>query len=99
MNDWKVSSMPAVTRPCLIVVRSADPLEFTDSKAYKDRIKVYQKKVGLQDAVVIGQGEIERGPTIIAAMEYAFMGGSMGSAVGEKIALAGERCLDRRLPL
>lgn len=80
-------------------VRSTDPLEFADSKAYKDRIKVYQKKVGPQDAVVVGQGEIERGPTIVASMEYAFMGGSMGSAVGEKIALAGERCLDRRLPL
>ncbi len=80
-------------------IRSTDPLEFTDSKAYKDRIKIYQKKVGPQDAVVVGQGEIDRSPTIVAAMEYAFMGGSMGSAVGEKIALAGERCLDRRLPL
>lgn len=80
-------------------VRSTDPLSFEDSKPYKDRIKTYQKKVGPQDAVLVGQGEIERGPTIIAAMEYAFMGGSMGSAVGEKIALAAERCIDRRLPL
>ncbi|RLE27244.1 MAG: acetyl-CoA carboxylase carboxyl transferase subunit beta, partial [Acidobacteria bacterium] len=80
-------------------IRSTDPLEFEDSKAYKDRIKAYQKKIGPQDAVVVGQGDIERGPTIVAAMEYGFMGGSMGSAVSEKIALAGERCLDRRLPL
>ncbi len=80
-------------------VRSGDPLGFVDSKPYRDRVRVYQKKVGPQDAVVVGQGDLDRETVVVAAMEYAFMGGSMGSAVGEKIALAGERCLDRKLPL
>ncbi|MCD4750013.1 MAG: acetyl-CoA carboxylase, carboxyltransferase subunit beta [Thermoanaerobaculales bacterium] len=80
-------------------VRSTDPLGFVDSKAYSDRLKTYQKRIGPQDALLVGQGEIDRGPTVIAAMEYGFMGGSMGSVVGEKLALAAERCLDRRFPL
>lgn len=79
--------------------RSTDPLSFTDSKPYTDRITTYQKRIGLHDAVLVGQGEISRIPVVIGAMEYGFMGGSMGSAVGEKITLAAERCLDRRLPL
>jgi acetyl-CoA carboxylase carboxyl transferase subunit beta len=80
-------------------VRSADPLEFADSKPYGDRIKAYQKRAGNLDAVHVGLGEIGRRATIIAAMEYGFMGGSMGSAVGEKVTLAIERAIDRRLPL
>lgn len=80
-------------------VRSADPLNFVDSKPYSVRLKIYNKKFNGSDAVVIGQGEICKVPTIVAAMEYGFMGGSMGSAVGEKLARAIERCLVRKLPL
>ena len=80
-------------------IRSADPLGFVDSKPYPDRLKVYNKKFGGSDAVVVAQGEINKIPTVVAAMEYGFMGGSMGSAVGEKLTRAIERCLDRKLPL
>lgn len=80
-------------------IRSADPLQFTDSKPYRDRLAVYNRKFSGSDAVVVAQGEIEKHCAVVAAMEYGFMGGSMGSAVGEKIARAIERCLDRRLPL
>lgn len=80
-------------------VKSTDPLQFSDSKPYSDRLKIYHKRSGTLDAVHVGFGDIERSPTIVAAMEYSFMGGSMGSAVGEKITLAAERCVDRRLPL
>jgi acetyl-CoA carboxylase carboxyl transferase subunit beta len=80
-------------------VRSADPLGFVDSKPYAERLRSYNKKFGGSDAVVIGQGEMDRHPLVIGAMEYGFMGGSMGSAVGEKLIRAIERCLDRRYPL
>jgi acetyl-CoA carboxylase carboxyl transferase subunit beta len=80
-------------------IRSSDPLGFVDSKPYPERLKVYNKKFSGSDGVVIGQGEIGKLPTVVAAMEYGFMGGSMGSAVGEKLIRAIERCLDRRLPL
>jgi acetyl-CoA carboxylase carboxyl transferase subunit beta len=80
-------------------IRSADPLDFVDSKPYSARLKVYNKKFGGSDAVVVGQGEIGKVPALVAAMEYGFMGGSMGSAVGEKLSRAIERCLVRKLPL
>jgi acetyl-CoA carboxylase carboxyl transferase subunit beta len=80
-------------------IRSADALGFVDSKPYTDRLKVYNKKFAGSDAVVVGQGEVQKTPTVVAAMEYGFMGGSMGSAVGEKLVRAIERCLDRKLPL
>jgi acetyl-CoA carboxylase carboxyl transferase subunit beta len=80
-------------------VRSGDPLEFVDSKPYKDRLKVYNRKFAGSDGVVVAQGEIDRQCAMVAAMEYGFMGGSMGSAVGEKITRAIERCLARKLPL
>jgi acetyl-CoA carboxylase carboxyl transferase subunit beta len=80
-------------------IRSADPLGFEDSKPYRDRLKIYNRKFGGSDGVVVAQGEIERQSAVVAAMEYGFMGGSMGSAVGEKIALAIERCVDKKLPL
>jgi acetyl-CoA carboxylase carboxyl transferase subunit beta len=80
-------------------VRPTDALAFVDSKPYTERLKTYQKQAGIPDALVVAQGEIERRPAVVAAMEYGFMGGSMGSVVGEKMARAIERCLDRRLPL
>ncbi|MEE4270890.1 MAG: acetyl-CoA carboxylase, carboxyltransferase subunit beta [Thermoanaerobaculales bacterium] len=80
-------------------IGSTDPLDFTDSKPYKDRLKVYNKRYPSSDGIVVAQGEIGKRCTMVAAMEYGFMGGSMGSAVGEKIARAIERCLARKLPL
>jgi len=80
-------------------VRSGDPLHFRDTKRYRDRLKVYQARVGPGDAVLCAEGRLDEMPVVVCAMEYAFMGGSMGSVVGEKITIAIERCLERKLPL
>ena len=76
-----------------------DPLGFKDTKPYKDRLKQYQESTGLKDAVINAVGLMGGIPCVIAAMEYSFLGGSMGSAVGEKIARATERSLADRKPL
>ena len=80
-------------------IRSSDPLRFRDTKRYRDRLKVYENRVGTGDAVLCAEGKLEGMATVICAMEYNFMGGSMGSAVGEKITLAIEKCIDRKMPL
>ena len=80
-------------------VSPTDPLNFRDTKRYRDRIKAYQQSVGERDAVVVVQGCLEDIPVVVAAMEYRFMGGSMGSVVGEKITRAAEKALERRMPL
>jgi acetyl-CoA carboxylase carboxyl transferase subunit beta len=80
-------------------IKSGDPLEFRDTKRYRDRLKVYQSRVGSSDAVLCAEGKLDSIPVIVCAMEYSFMGGSMGSVVGEKITLAAERALDKKQPL
>ena len=80
-------------------IRSADPLEFRDTKRYRDRLKVYEQRAGKGDAVLCAEGKLDGVPVVICAMEYSFMGGSMGSVVGEKITLAAERALDKKEPL
>ncbi len=80
-------------------IRSGDPLGFRDTKRYADRLKVYQNRVGSGDAVLCAEGKLEGIPVVICAMEYAFMGGSMGSVVGEKITIAIERCVEKKEPL
>jgi acetyl-CoA carboxylase carboxyl transferase subunit beta len=80
-------------------IRSSDPLAFVDSKPYSARLKIYNKKFGNSDAIVIAQGDMARHTVLVGAMEYGFMGGSMGSAVGEKLSRAIERCLDKKIPL
>ena len=65
---------------------SLDPLKFSDKKTYPDRIKNMQKKTGLKDAVRTGYGKIKGEKIVIACMDFSFIGGSMGSVVGEKIA-------------
>jgi acetyl-CoA carboxylase carboxyl transferase subunit beta len=80
-------------------LRSIDPLKFTDTKPYRDRLAAAIKSTHLFDAVIIGTGEMERLEVVIAAMEYAFIGGSMGVVVGEKITRAAEIARDRRCPL
>jgi acetyl-CoA carboxylase carboxyl transferase subunit beta len=78
---------------------SIDPLKFTDTKPYQARLKASIEATGLKDAVVVGAGRLDGIETLIAAMEYEFIGGSMGVVVGEKIARAIERAIDRRAPL
>lgn len=80
-------------------IRSADPLEFRDTKKYADRLKVYESRVGHDDAVVCAEGKIEKIATVVCAMEYAFMGGSMGSVVGEKITIGIERAIEKKNPV
>jgi acetyl-CoA carboxylase carboxyl transferase subunit beta len=78
---------------------STDPLQFTDTKPYKERLKSSIKATGLKDALIVASGRIEGIPTIVAVMEYAFIGGSMGIVVGEKIARAIERAIAERQPV
>jgi acetyl-CoA carboxylase carboxyl transferase subunit beta len=78
---------------------STDPLEFKDSKSYRDRLRKAEKTTGMKDALVTGEGELEGTQTIICAMEFQFVGGSMGAVVGEKIARAIDRSIEHRLPL
>ena len=80
-------------------ISPTDPLNFKDTKPYKDRLKAYQSATGLKDAVINAIGLVGGISTVMSAMEYRFMGGSMGSVVGEKVARAGERCLAERRPL
>ncbi|HEV2844458.1 MAG TPA: acetyl-CoA carboxylase, carboxyltransferase subunit beta [Thermoanaerobaculia bacterium] len=80
-------------------VSPTDPLNFRDTKRYRDRLKSYQQAVGERDAVIVTQGTMEEVPVMLAVMEYRFMGGSMGSVVGEKITRAAERALERKWPL
>jgi len=80
-------------------IRSGDPLGFRDTKRYSDRLKVYQQRVGQGDAVLCAEGKLDGIPVVICAMEYAFMGGSMGSVVGEKITIAVERAIEKKEPL
>jgi acetyl-CoA carboxylase carboxyl transferase subunit beta len=78
---------------------STDPLGFTDTKPYKERLTASISATGLKDALIVGSGDIDGIPTVIAAMEYAFIGGSMGVVVGEKIARAIERAIAERSAL
>jgi acetyl-CoA carboxylase carboxyl transferase subunit beta len=80
-------------------IRSSDPLEFRDNKRYRDRLKVYENRVGKGDAVLCAEGKLDGMSVVVCAMEYNFMGGSMGSVVGEKITIAAERALDKKEPL
>jgi acetyl-CoA carboxylase carboxyl transferase subunit beta len=78
---------------------STDPLEFTDTKSYKARLKTGIEVTGMKDAVLVASGSIDRIETLIAAMEYGFIGGSMGVVVGEKITRGIERAIERRWPV
>jgi len=78
---------------------SGDPLQFSDSKKYPDRIKAARAKSGLEDAVITGMGKIDGQPVSLAVMDFGFIGGSMGSVVGEKVARAIERAIETPCPL
>jgi len=76
-----------------------DALKFRDSKKYRDRIVAAQKATGEKDALISMRGSIKRAPLVACAFEFTFMGGSMGSVVGEKFTRAAERALSERAPL
>src|SRR5471030_320968 len=78
---------------------STDPLVFTDTKPYKARLKASIASTGMKDAVIVATGAIDGIPTVVASMEYSFIGGSMGVVVGEKITRGIERAIDARMPV
>ena len=78
---------------------SSDPLEFFDSKPYLERLKTFQASTGLSDAVIAASGKLDGRPVQLCAMDIRFIGGSMGSVVGEKIARAIERSIETSSPL
>jgi acetyl-CoA carboxylase carboxyl transferase beta subunit len=80
-------------------LRSHDPLNFFDLRAYKDRLAEAEVATGLGDAIIAGAASIERRPCELAVMDFAFMGGSMGSTVGEKFTRACERAASHQVPL
>lgn len=78
---------------------SGDPLHFTDTKKYTDRVKDTIAKTGLKDAIRSGFGKMNGENVVIACMDFGFIGGSMGSVVGEKIARAADKAIDKKCPL
>ena len=80
-------------------ITSGDPLNFKDTMPYPERIKENQKKSGLNEAVISGEALINGHSVVFAIMDFSFMGGSMGSVVGEKIAGAAETALEKGVPL
>ncbi len=78
---------------------STDPLKFVDLKAYSSRLKQAKKDTGLKDAIINASGKLNGRPVIISAMEYAFIGGSMGAVVGEVITRAVEKATATRTPI
>ena len=80
-------------------LRSGDPLEFKDSKKYKDRIKDARNKTGMDSAIITGTASLHGRRIAIGIMDFRFMGGSMGSVVGEKISRLAMKAMSERLPL
>jgi acetyl-CoA carboxylase carboxyl transferase subunit beta len=80
-------------------IRSGDPLKFRDSKKYKDRLTAAQKTTGENDALVVLKGKLKRQAIVAAAFEFKFMGGSMGSVVGERFVLGVQAAIEQRCPL
>lgn len=78
---------------------SGDPLNFTDTKKYTNRLAESQKKSGLKDALRSAHGTVDGNDLVVCCMDFGFIGGSMGSVVGEKIARAIDYCLEKRIPL
>lgn len=79
-------------------LKAGDPLSFEDTKKYTDRVKASQKKTGLVDAIRTGKGKIDGEEIVICAMDFAFIGGSMGSVMGEKMARAIDEAIKSNCP-
>ena len=86
-------------QPLFSDVRPTDPLRFRDTKRYRDRLKSYEASAGRPDAIAAGEGMIEGRRTLVAALDYAFMGGSMGSVVGEVLTRMAEKAREEKTPL
>jgi acetyl-CoA carboxylase carboxyl transferase subunit beta len=82
-----------------VEVRSADPLDFFDLRPYVERLTEAELNTGLGEAIIVGNATLDGHPLELAVMDFAFLGGSMGSAVGEKFARACESALEERRPL
>ncbi len=80
-------------------LKSSDPLTFSDTKKYTDRLKTSQEKTKLNDAITVAHGKVNKQDLVIASMNFEFIGGSMGSVVGEKISRAIDYCLENNIPL
>jgi acetyl-CoA carboxylase carboxyl transferase subunit beta len=78
---------------------STDPLKFSDLKAYSSRLRQAQVDTGLKDAIINAHGKLKGRPVIVSAMEYSFIGGSMGAVVGEAITRAIEQSIEKKAPL
>ncbi len=80
-------------------IKSSNFLDWSDLKSYDDRLKKAREQTSLSDAISVAAGKINKKPIVIAAMDFTFIGGSMGSVVGEKIARSIDYCIKERVPL
>ena len=80
-------------------IKSTNFLDWTDLKSYDDRLKKAREMTALSDAISVAVGKINKKPIVVAAMDFTFIGGSMGSVVGEKIARSVDYCIEERIPL
>lgn len=80
-------------------IKPTDPLEFVDTESYKDRLKRANEKTGMDEAVITGIADIEGHKTAVAVMDFDYMGGSMGSVVGEKVTRIIEKAIEKKLPV
>ena len=78
---------------------AGDPLHFEDTKKYTDRLQRTRQETGLNDAIRVAEGRLEKHMVVVACMDFKFIGGSMGSVVGEKIAIAADQAMKRKCPL
>ena len=90
---------PGSQQEIAVEVEPEDPLKFRDSKKYRDRLLVAQKHTGEKDALVVLVGALQGLEVVACAFEFRFLGGSMGSVVGERFVRAAEHCLAHRMPL
>lgn len=86
-------------KPLFNEITSRDFLEFTDLKSYDERLKETREKTDVNDALSVGTGEMNGQPLVICAMDFSFIGGSMGSVVGERISSAIDYCIEQDIPL
>jgi len=80
-------------------LKSSNFLDFTDLKSYDDRLTKAKEQTSLSDAISVAVGKIKKKPLVVAAMDFTFIGGSMGSVVGEKISRAIDYCIKHKIPL
>ena len=90
---------PGTPRELAAEIEPEDPLKFRDSKKYRDRLTAAQKAVGETDAMIVMAGAVKGIELVACAFEFRFLGGSMGSVVGERFVRGAEHCLEHRLPL